>query len=346
VTEPAADWSTILRDKAAGYAGVALANITREFPTVFFHYMQDADDLPERPRVHTPVFYGSLDWHSCVEMHWLLVRLLRMAGDVVPAAEIRAALDRQFAPEDLAAEAVSVAGPHGNSEEPYGWAWALTLIHEVLSWDDPDARRWAEALRPLEEALSARFLGWLTAATYPVRYGMHRNTAFSLSRGLPYAAARAAAGDPALLDAITARAHGWFGGDTDYPGRYEPSAHDFLSPALAEAELMASLLPAGEFAGWLTGFLPGLDRGEPAELFTPAVVSDPSDGQIAHLHGLNASRAWCWRRIAETLPVSDPRSPVALDGAWRHAGASLPHVVGSDYMVEHWLAAYAVLLLS
>jgi hypothetical protein len=341
-----ADWGTILRDEAAGYAGVALANIVREFPTVFFHYMEDADDLPDRPRVLTPVFYGSLDWHSCVEMHWLLVRLLRVAGDAVPATEIRAALDRQFAPEDLATEAMSVAGPNGDSEEPYGWAWALTLVHEVLSWDDPDARRWAAALRPLEEALTGRFGDWLAGATYPVRYGMHRNTAFALSRALPYAAARAVAGEPGLLAAITGRASEWFGGDTDYPGRYEPSAHDFLSPALAEAELMASLLPSAEFAGWLTGFLPGIAESEPASLFTPAVVSDPSNGQIAHLHGLNASRAWCWRRIAEALPAGDPRTGPALAGARVHAATALPHVVGSDYMVEHWLAAYAVLLLS
>jgi hypothetical protein len=344
--ELAGDWGTILRDQAAGYAGVAMANIVREFPTVLFHLMQDPADLPDRPRELTPVFYGSLDWHSCVEMHWLLVRLLRVAGGVVPAGPVRVALDRQFVPEDLAAEASSVAGPNGDMEEPYGWAWALALVHEVSSWDDPDARRWAAALRPFGEAVTGRFLGWLAGATYPVRYGMHRNSAFSLSRVLAYAAQRAAGGDPALLDAVTARAHGWFGGDTDYPGRYEPSAHDFLSPALAEAELMASLLPSAEFAGWLSGFLPGIAGGEPAALFTPAVVSDSSNGQIAHLHGLNASRAWCWRRIAETLPAGDPRTGPALEGARRHAAAALPHVVGSDYMVEHWLAAYAVLLLS
>jgi len=259
---------------------------------------------------------------------------------------VRAALDRQFTPDGLAAEAEWAAGPGANWERPYGWGWALTLADEVAGWDDADARRWSDALAPLAAVLTGRFLDWLNTETYPVRHGVHGNSAFGLSRALPWARRLAAAGQPELQDAITAKVLRWFGGDTGYPGQYEPSGHDFLSPALAEAEMMACVRPAGEFPGWLSAFLPGLTRGEPAALFTPAEVSDSSDGQIAHLHGLNASRAWCWRRIAESLPPGDARAAVALDAAWRHADASLPHVVGSHYMVEHWLAAYAVLLLS
>jgi Protein of unknown function (DUF2891) len=339
-------WGGVLAAEAAGYARVALANIAREFPVIVVHVMEDEDDPPPRVREQNPVFFGSLDWHSCVEMHWVLVRLLRLSQLAGDGAAVRAALDRQFAPESLAAEAEWATSPSANWERPYGWGWALTLAHEAATWDDPDGRRWSAALAPLAQALTSRFLGWLGTATYPVRYGVHGNSAFGLSRALPWARHLAAAGQPELRDAITARALGWFGGDTDYPGRYEPSGHDFLSPALAEAELMAALLPPGEFAGWLTAFLPGVADGSPGPLFSPAHVSDPTDGQIAHLHGLNASRAWCWRRIAESLPPGDPRIPVALASAWQHADASLPHVSGSDYMVEHWLAAYAVLLLS
>jgi Protein of unknown function (DUF2891) len=342
----APDWAGLLRGGAAGYAGVALANIGREFPTMVFHVMSGPDDLPGRPRDETPVFYGSFDWHSCVEMHWLLVRLLRAAGDVVRAGQIRMLLDGQFSQAGLAAEAAAVAGRTGAGQRPYGWGWALSLVHETSTWDDPDGRRWSAAMAPLAEALTERFLGWLPKATYPVRYGLHPNSAFGLSRALPYARRRAYGGDSALLAAITAKARAWYGADTDYPGRYEPSGHDFLSPALAEAELMASLLPAAEFAAWLGLFLPGIAAGQPAALFTPAVVSDSSDGQIAHLHGLNASRGWCWRRIAESLPDGDPRIGAALAAAAGHAAAALPHVVGGDYMVEHWLACYAVLLLS
>jgi hypothetical protein len=340
------DWAAVLRREAAGYAQVALDNIGREFPTIVRHLMTGPDDVAVRPRELTPVFYGSFDWHSCVEMHWVLVRLLRVASDVAPADDIRLALDAQFTAAGLAAEASFVTGRGGAFELPYGWGWALTLVHELATWDDPDARRWSAAMSPLADALSDGFLRWLPKETYPVRYGLHPNSAFGLSRSLPYALERARTGDADLAEAIRARANGWFGADVGYPGGYEPSGHDFLSPALAEAELMAQILPREEFAVWLDGFLPDIAAGGPAALFTPAVVSDSSDGQIAHLHGLNASRAWCWRRLAETLPADDPRIGPALDAARVHADAALPHVVGDDYAVEHWLVAYAVLLLS
>jgi len=344
--ELADDWAAVLRREAAGYARVALDNIGREFPTVARHLMTGPDDLPRRPRELTPVFYGSFDWHSCVEMHWLLVRLLRVAGDVVAAAEIRSALDAQFADAGLAAEAAPIASGNGGFQFPYGWSWALALVHETATWDDPDARRWASALAPLADAISDKYLLRLAKETYPVRHGMHPNSAFGMSRALPYALDRAGKGNTDLAAAITDKARGWFGADIEYPGGYEPSGHDFLSPALAEAELMAQILPGEQFSDWLGAFLPGIAVGRPAALFTPALVSDSSDGQIAHLHGLNASRAWCWRRLAESLPAGDPRIDRALAAARRHAEAALPHVVGDDYMVEHWLAAYAVLLLS
>jgi Protein of unknown function (DUF2891) len=342
----AAEWRDLLRTEAGGYAQLALANIKREFPSGVHHTMTGPGDFPFRPRVRTPVFYGSYDWHSCVEMHWLLVRLLRTAADAVPAGEIRVALRGQFTPVALGAEAEYISGPGRWGQRPYGWGWALALADEARRFDDGDGPRWAAALAPLAEAVTGCFLDWLPKATYPVRYGIHANSAFGMSRALGYARQRAAEGDPALLEAITAKALGWFGGDTLYPGGWEPSGHDFLSPALAEAELMAQLLPGDEFAGWLSVFLPGIASGEPASLFTPAFVSDASDGQIAHLHGLNASRAWCWRRIADSLPAGDPRVEPALAAARTHAGAALPHVVGDDYVVEHWLACYAVLMLS
>ena len=189
-------------------------------------------------------------------------------------------------------------------------------------------------------------MGWLPKATYPIRVGVHANSSFALSRALPWARLQAATSLPEPAEVIEQTASRWYGADTDYPGGWEPSGHDFLSPALAEAELMARLLPPDHFLPWLGAFLPGLAAGEPAALFTPAVVSDSSDGQIAHLHGLNLSRAWCWRRLAETLPADDPRVPVCAAAARTHAEASLPHVVADDYMVTHWLAAYAVLLFS
>jgi hypothetical protein len=265
---------------------------------------------------------------------------------VIPAKEIRLVLNAHFRPMALAAEVEFVTSRDGLGERPYGWAWALALACEAQSLDDPDGKKWAAALQPLADAVTGCFLDWLPKATYPVRYGVHANSAFGMARALDHAHAQARTGDRALLEAITAKAYDWFAGDTMYPAAWEPSGHDFLSPALCEAELMARILPEAEFGTWLSVFLPGIAGGEPATLFTPAVVSDPADGQIAHLHGLNASRAWCWRRIAESLPAGDPRIGPAVAAARIHAGAALPHVVGDDYMVEHWLACYAVLMLS
>jgi Protein of unknown function (DUF2891) len=338
------DTGQVLAQNAAAYARVAITNIGREFPNDVHHTMSAPGDFPVRPSARNPVFFGSFDWHSCVEMHWLLVRLLRTVPGLVPADEIRATLSRQFTPDAVAMEAAYVAGPSGPGR--YAWGWALALAAETASFDDPDARSWSAALRPLADAVTALFIGWLPKATYPVRYGLHPNTAFALSRSLPHARMLAAAGDARLAEAITAAAARWYRSDAGYPASWEPSGSDFLSPALTEAELMALLLPASEFAAWLAAFLPGIERREPAALFEPALVSDSRDGQIAHLHGLNASRAWCWRRIAESLPPGDDRIGPALAAVRVHADAALPHVTGDDYMVEHWLAAYAVLLLT
>jgi hypothetical protein len=337
----------VLRGLTAEYARLALTTIEREFPGDAWHTWRSADDVPARPRERTPVFWGSYDWHSSVEMHWVLVRLLRLVPDAFAATEARQALEARFGAEALMREAAFIADPDNrNRERPYGWGWALALAHELGAWGDPDGRRWRARLEPLVAALEANFLDWLPRATYPVRYGIHGNSAFGLGLALPHAEAHAVAGDARLRDAIASAAHRWFDADVDAPGGWEPSGFDFLSPTLVEAELMSRLVAGGQFPSWLAAFVPGLGDGEPAALFRPAIVSDASDGQIAHLHGLNLSRAWCWRRIAEALPPGDPRVPVAMGASGVHAAAGLPHVVGGDYMVEHWLVAYAVLLLS
>jgi len=218
----------------------------------------------------------------------------------------------------------------------------LALAAELARHTTAEGRRWSAALTPLARAFAARFMGYLPKATYPIRYGVHPNSAFAFSLLLPYAQRRS----PGLADAVTAKALEWFRLDVDWPARFEPSGHDFLSPALTEAELMARLLPTSEFATWLSEFLPGIEDRQPAALFTPAIVSDASEGQIAHLHGLNASRAWCWRRLAESLPTKDARIGPAVEAAATHLAAALPHVTGSDYMVEHWLAAYTALAMT
>lgn len=329
-----------VRERAGAYARVALANIEREFPHHEAHPQADATPIP-RPRDLHPAFYGSLDWHSCVEMHWVLVRLLRLVPDCVPEAEIKAALDTHLSAEAISGEVRFFSDPANRlSERPYGWAWALRLAAE-LEASDPHARRWAENMRPLADLFVKRLLEWLPKVTYPFRAGLHGNTAFAFSLLLPFART-----NERLLAAVNGAAMRWYRDDAGYAAEWEPSDADFLSPALTEAELMSSLLPAEEFPAWLERFLPGLADGQPASLFEPAVVSDPTDGYIAHLHGLNLSRAWCFSRLAAKLPGSDLRVPQLLAAAGRHSKASLDQAVGSHYAVEHWLPAYAVLHLS
>jgi hypothetical protein len=342
----ARDWLDRLRPEFGGYATVALENIGKEFPAYISTTMTAPGDFPNRPRDRNPVFYGSFDWHSCVEMFWLLVRLLKTAPDAIPASDVRQALNARLTPEGLQKEADFMATPGGAAmQRPYGWGWGLALVTELETWDDEDARRWAAGFRPLAEAITNNFLTWLPRATYPLRTGVHNNSSFGISRALPYARRLADAGRPQLTAAFGAAVRRWYLADADYPGGYEPSGHDFLSAGLCEAELVACLLPRAEFADWLGKFLPGIAAGEPRSLFTPAIVSDPSDGFIAHLRGLNLSRAYCWRRLAESLPQNDERVPACAEAARVHAEASLSYVTGDDYMVEHWLAAYAVLLL-
>jgi hypothetical protein len=331
----------VLAERAEAYARVALANIEREFPHSESVFQSETGAVP-RPRELHPAFFGSLDWHSCVEMHWVLVRLLRLTPDRLPQDEIRAALDTHLTAEALGAEARYFAEPSNRyAERPYGWAWALCLAEELRALGDADAARWSENMSTLVELIVEGLVEWLPKLDYPVRYGIHANTAFSLSLAMPSARRK-----PRFFEAVNQAAERWYREDVSYPAEWEPSAFDFLSPALTEAELMASLLPELEFASWLERFLPGIAGGEPATLFTPVEVSDPTDGHIAHLHGLNLSRAWCWRRLATALADDDPRSPVMLEAAERHVAASLDHAVGGDYMVEHWLPAYAVLYLS
>lgn len=336
----------LLRRNAGDYVDVAIRNIEREYPYSAWLMVEGPGALPSHRDLH-PTFFGSFDWHSCVEMYWTAARLMRLAPEVAFATAARATISRLLTVENIQTEVAFFEHPgHRGFERPYGWGWLLALQAELDAWDDPDARRWSDTLRPLSDVITRKFIDWLPLLTYPQRVGTHPNTAFALVRSLDHAVTLAKAGEPSLLEAIHEAGQRHFALDVDYPARYEPSGADFLSAALTEAELMSRLLPAGDFPVWLGDFLPGLATNEPPQLFDLAIVSDGSDGQLAHLAGLNLSRAASFLAIGTALGPADPRFAGLQHAAEPHANASLETVSGSDYMLEHWLAAYATLLLS
>jgi hypothetical protein len=332
---------TLTAELAARFAGIALGHLTREYPHKQFDHILTGPQDVKSPRELHPIFFGSFDWHSCVHGHWLLARLYRRFPQSPQAASIRALLDGQLAAEKAVGELEYLRQPATRGfERPYGWAWALALQAELLRHESAEGRRWAAALAPLAREFVRRFEAYLPLATYPTRAGVHSNTAFALLLAREYAVA---ARNSAFAGLCADAALRWYRGDRGCPA-WEPSQDEFLSPALVEAALMADVMPKEDFATWLAAFLPQAVRGEPATLFTPATVSDRTDGKIAHLDGLNLSRAWCWRRVLADLPAADPlraRAEAAVDA---HLTSALGHVAG-DYMGEHWLATFALLAL-
>ncbi len=321
------------------FARIALGHVGREYPNKLDHIMGGAADV-QSPRALHPIFFGSFDWHSCVHGYWMLARLLRIFPDTQSAGPIGALFEERITAENVAAECAYLARPESRGfERPYGWAWALALQAELDQHAIGAGKTAAENLRPLSDAFSARFKAFLPLCTYPVRAGVHSNTAFALRLAADYAERS----DQALMAQLRSSAQNWYSADVDCQA-WEPSQDDFLSSALTEAECMRRLLTPSDFTAWFARFLPRAAQGEPATLFTPARVSDRSDGKIAHLDGLNLSRAWCWRAIADALDPSDPARARAYEAAEVHIDAALTTVAG-DYMGEHWLATYAMLAL-
>lgn len=328
---------------AERFAGLALACVHQEYPNKIAHVLaSDADAKP--PRELTPAFFGCYDWHSAVHGHWLLARLARLSPGAAWAAPARAALERSLSPANVAAEVTYLDGKgRASFERPYGLAWLLQLAAELREWSSPESRAWSLALAPLERAAAAKLSEWLPKLTRPIRAGEHSQTAFAFGLVLDWGRA---AGAKEVEGLVAARAREFYLGDRDCPLRYEPSGEDFLSPCLAEADLLRRLLPPAEFARWLDGFLPGLPRGGGAAWLEPGVVSDPTDGKLAHLDGLNLSRAWMLEGIAASLPAGDARLPALRAAAASHRAAGLRGVTGEHYEGGHWLGTFAVYLVT
>jgi len=321
-------------DLAARFASIALGHVAREYPHKLDHVMDGPEDVLG-PRALHPIFFGSFDWHSCVHGWWLMLRVRRLFPDLPEARRIEALADEMLAPARVAGELAYLDRAYsGGFERPYGWAWLLALHGEAQRHSD---RPWGEDLEPLARAFGERFALFLPKLTYPIRVGTHGNTAFAMILALEWAQAN----DPALAECLSERAGAYYGEDRNCPA-WEPGGDEFLSSALTEALCMRGTRGGDDFRSWFDAFLPDLAAGQPRSLFVPATVSDRSDGKIAHLDGLNLSRAWCWRQLA---PALEPElAELARRTADEHLDASLPHVAG-DYMGEHWLATFALLAL-
>jgi hypothetical protein len=325
------------------FATLALACVHQEFPNKIAHVLQSDADV-RAPHDLTPAFYGCYDWHSDVHAHWLLARLARLYPDAPFASDARNALAESLTTANIAGELAYINGRgRASFERPYGLAWVLQLDAELSEWDDPQARDWAAALNPLARTAAGRLVEWLPKLTTPIRAGEHDQTAFALGLALDWARRRGEGDDAAAFESAIRR---FYLDDVRCPIDYEPSGEDFLSPCLAEADVVGRVLAPAAFARWLAGFLPGLPKGLHQEWLAPAIVTDPSDPKLAHLDGLNLSRAWMLEGIAARLPSGDPRIPGLRAAAAAHRDAALPHVTGEHYEGGHWLGTFATYLVT
>ena len=313
---------------AERFANLALACVHKEYPNKISHNLNsDADVAP--PRELTPAFYGCYDWHSSVHGHWLLARLARTFSDAPFTPKAKQALAESIAPAHIAKEAAYLkAEGRASFERPYGLAWLLQLAAELRE-SDPQLY---EILRPLEDAANERLKAWLPKLSHPIRSGEHSQTAFAL--GLIIDSTR----DDALRALARDAVRRFYVADRACPLSYEPSGEDFLSPCIAEADVVRRVLPPKEFAAWLRHFLPS------GVTVHPEVVTDPSDPRLAHLDGLNLSRAWMLEGIASGLPAGDTRLAAIRTAANAHREAGLKSVTGEHYEGGHWLGSFAVYL--
>ena len=328
---------------AQRFADLALACVQKEYPNKISHTLNsDADVAP--PRELTPSFYGCYDWHSSVHGHWLLARLARTFPDAPFAPAARDALKHSLSPENIAREATYLRGEgRASFERPYGLAWLLQLCAELREWEDADAHALAENLRPLEHAALERLRTWLPKLSHPIRIGEHAQTAFGLSLMLDYAQS---VGDEAFADLLRNKARQFYAADKNCPLSYEPGGEDFVSPCLGEADAMRRVLPPNEFGKWLDGFLPQIAKKADTKWLPIAVSPDPTDPKLAHLDGLNLSRAWMLEGILSALPPNDPRRAALAATAEAHKRGGLAAVTGEHYEGGHWLGSFAVYLVT
>jgi hypothetical protein len=337
-----ADAIALEEAQAGRFAELALACVHKEYPNKIAHVLNSPADV-KPPSELTPAFYGCFDWHSSVHGHWLLVRLIREFPSAPFVADASAALKTNITPERIAGEVEYLNGEGRESfERPYGLAWLLQLVTELRELPTPDAAALSAALEPLEDAVVDELNAWLPKLAYAIREGEHPQTAFAFGLILDYARGS----DSALAALVETKVREFHLNDRDCPIDYEPSGQDFLSACLGEADLMRRILPPDEFATWLTAFLPGIPATDSADWLPIGVVTDRADGKLAHLDGLNLSRAWMLEGIAAGLPAIDGRRAALMAAARTHAVSGLAAVTGEHYEGGHWLGSFATYLMT
>jgi hypothetical protein len=328
---------------ASNFARLALGCISKEYPNKPDHVLNTPGDVVSPKTMH-PAFYGCYDWHSSVHGHWMLIRLLRLFPDLPEAAQIRAAVRANITDSNIRTEIEYLDQPGRKSfERTYGWAWLLKLAEELHSWKDAQGQSWFQILDPLTRVIVARYLDFLPRQTYPIRTGVHPNTAFGIACALDYARE---VRNTELEKMLVQRSLDYYASDTAAPVSWEPGGEDFFSPSLMEADLMRRVLSRDKFRLWFSRFGPALINGSARNLMRPATVSDRSDPKLVHLDGLNLSRAWCMTGIASSLPQRDRGRIALMEAAGRHLDDALAHVASGNYEGEHWLASFAVYALS
>ena len=352
--KPASALTPATADK---FARLALACVGKEYPNKIAHVLNSPADI-RAPHELTPAFFGCYDWHSAVHGHWMLAALARRFPTAPFAADAVAALKKNITVANIAGEVAYLNGPGRETfERPYGLAWLLQLAAELREWRTNDVSAGASAqadgaqlsktLDPLERAAVDRFSAWLPKLAYSIREGEHAQTAFAFGMTLDYARAHDRQRDASTLEPLlVSKIREFHLKDRNCPISYEPSGQDFLSPCLAEADVMRRVLPPNEFAVWLTAFLPLIPKTATAAWLPIGVVTDKSDGKLAHLDGLNLSRAWMLNGIASGLPATDLRRKALTAAAKTHADSGLAAVTGEHYEGGHWLGSFATYLLT
>lgn len=326
-------------EMAESWTTLVLKGVDTEFPNKLSLVYLNKDQI-KAPREHFPAFYGCYDWHSSVHGHWVLVRLLKDYPGMQSAPRIREVLSRHLSDENLKQEAAFFARDEQKTfERMYGWSWLFRLVIELDGWDDADAKRWRDNLRPLEEVLARRVRDYLPKLTFPIRTGQHTDTGFALGQILDYARAMA---QPELQDLVIDRAKAYFATDLDYPVHYEPSGHDFFSSCWNEADLMRRVLSEQAFEDWLAQFVPELATQLTDGTIAPVEVSDVTDPKIVHLAGLNLNRAWCLRSVASALRDGHPLKSVLNENAESHLASGLAYINSGHYEGDHWLATFGL----